>query len=162
MRYELLLLMVLALPSIVSAQGARLGGTPDDFTQKWGQPFRNAGGAIYDYDKCPGRTAVGRWSIMVEEGRVTSVTRNACPGEVLDASESARQAATFAPADARRVRPFQTDDGWSAEERRSATLAKALPATVFKSCKGNAPPGTFSYMLSPERQSWMLALGTCL
>jgi hypothetical protein len=146
----------------VGAQTPQLGSPVDGFTARFGKPVRNAAGAIYDFEKCPGRTALARWGITVENGRVVAINRNACPGEKLDPADSRREAAQFEPADAKRVRPFQTQDGWSAEERRSASLAKQLPASAFKTCKGAAPPGTFSYMLSPERRSWLLALGTCL
>ena len=155
-------LSIAAYVAAVSAQAARLGDPLDAFTNKFGQPWRSVAGSIYDFEKCPGRTAVARWGITVRGGRVTAITRNACPGEKLDPAESAREAAQFLPSDASSPRPFQTDDGWSAQARRSASLAKQLPASAFKTCEGAAPPGTLSYTLSPERQSWWLALGTCL
>jgi hypothetical protein len=162
MKPVLSVLLVFALYALpMDAQVARLGGTVDAFTGKWGQPFRSVGGSIYDFQRCAGRTTLARWSVSVRGGRVSAVTRNACPGETLDPAESAREAAAFAPGDAKRVRQFNTDDGWPAEERRSATLAQELPASAFRACEGMAAPGALSYLLSPERQSWMLALGTC-
>jgi hypothetical protein len=163
MRHQPTFLLVLALAApTLRAQAAHLGGSLDGFTSKWGQPFRTTTGSIYDFEKCPGRTDIARWSIIIEDGRVTVITRIACPGETLDPVESAREAATFSPPDASKPLPFRTSDGWAAEQRRSASLAKQLPASVFNGCTGVSRPGTFSYVLSPDRRSWTLAIGNCL
>jgi hypothetical protein len=156
----LIVLSVAAHTLVLNAQTAQLGGPPSAFTTRFGEPIRDSG-FVADFDKSPGRTALSRWGITVQNGYVTLITRNARPGERLDPDESAREARHFVLPDARSVRSFQTSDGWTAQERRSLHARETLPASAFKTCKGPAPPGTFSYVLSPERNSWSLALGTC-
>jgi hypothetical protein len=149
----LVLAWTFLLPTPAPArQSPTLGGPIEAFLAKYGEPIRSAFG----------RTAIARWGITVDAGRITGITRNACPGETLAPNVAAAEAAVFIPADASTARSFKTDDGWQAQRRTSATLAKRLPAGAFKGCKGSEPPGTFSYSLSPERGSWWLILGTCL
>jgi hypothetical protein len=69
------------------------------FTATFGAPFRNLGGSV-DFAKCPGHSAVGRWNVSVEQGRVTMITRNACEGEKLAVADAARDAQQFMPTDA--------------------------------------------------------------
>ena len=139
---------------------ARLGAPPDSFTAALGKPFRSTEDTR-DFQKCPGRSAMAQWSLMVDGGRVTTITRNACPGEKLSEPDARQEANRFTPADAGPPTRFVSEDGWPAEHRRSASLGKALPVASFKSCKGAVASGTFSYLLSPEHSLWMLTVGPC-
>jgi hypothetical protein len=159
-------LIALGLAISIAAIGrpqtpARLGGAVNTFIENFGKPFRNVG-TIYHFQKCPGRSSLPRWSLSTENDRVIVIVRNACEGQKLDPAESRREAAQFVPTDAGPPRRFVTEDGWTAEKRRSASLALALPASAFTACEGKANErGAFSYVLSPERSMWTLAVGTC-
>lgn len=139
----------------------RLGAPLNAFVQRLGQPVRDLN-PIYDFQKCPGRTALARWGLTVQDGRVIAIHRNACSGEKLDPTEAKREASAFFPRDATSPKPFTTGDGWPAEQRVSAILAKEFPASAFEDCRSRrVARGTFAYLLSPERRSWLIAVGMC-
>jgi hypothetical protein len=154
------LLCLRAPLTAVQPKSAQLGASPDSFTAAFGTPVRSTA-ETRDFQKCPGRSAMAKWSVMVDGDRVTTITRNACPGETLSATDAWQEANRFIPSDAGPPTRFVSEDGWPAEHRRSISLGTALPAASFKSCKGAAARGTFSYLLSPEHSMWMLTVGTC-
>jgi len=164
MKRIVLLSLLLSLGFAQSTQNkVGLGSPLATFTAKFGAPFRNVGKYLYDYQKCPGRSQLAQWSVTSEDGALaTVITHNACPPNKLDASTSDAQAKLFFPSDAVQARTFRTGDGWAAQAFRSETLGRTFPPEFFKSCEGTEPLGTFSYLLSPERAMWMMALGTCL
>jgi hypothetical protein len=151
---------VVVTSTLIQGESPRLGGVSEAFAAVFGQPVRSSGD-IVAFQKCPGRTAIARWNLMIEHGRVIAITRNACEGETLSIADARQEATRFMPADATSPTRFVSSDGWPAQRRRSTSLAKALPAPAFQSCEGTVPPGTFSYVLSPERRSWTLTVGTC-
>jgi hypothetical protein len=150
---------------VVSLWGSlRVSLSPRDWGDGWTvslpRSFRSLGD-LQQFQKCPGRTAVPKWSVTLDGDRVITITRNACTDENLTPSEARQEANRFMPPDAGPPTRFVSDDGWPAEHRRSASLAKRLPVSAFASCEGRVAPGTFSYVLSPERSMWMLTVGTC-
>src|SRR5687768_10226376 len=63
----------------MAASSARLGQPLEAFISKWGEPVRTPYANARDFEKCPGRTQVARWTVMLESGRVSAIIGNACP-----------------------------------------------------------------------------------
>jgi hypothetical protein len=161
-RTVLLAAVLFSTASVALAQAPRLGDPVESTRKRWGEPVRAFGGDLLDFDKCPGRTAVARYSIMAQDDRIVAITRNACAPETLAPEGALREARLFMPADAQPGGAFTTNDGWPARTYRSPALARLLPASRFRDCSGRpVPPGTLSYLLSPERRSWMVVAGKC-
>ena len=57
------------LTAVQFSEPARLGASPDSFTAVFGTPVRSTA-EIRDFQKCPGRNALAKWSVMVDGGRV--------------------------------------------------------------------------------------------
>jgi hypothetical protein len=57
------------LTAVQFSEPARLGASPDSFTAVFGTPIRSTA-EIRDFQKCPGRSALAKWSVMVDGGRV--------------------------------------------------------------------------------------------
>jgi hypothetical protein len=163
-RTVLLVAVLFSTASMALAQVPQLGESVDSARKLWGQPVRTLGREplLLDFQKCPGRTALARYNIMAREGRIIAITRQACASETLAPESALREAKLFMPPDATAGARFTTNDGWPARAYRSAALARLLPADRFEECVGNrAAPGTLSYLLSPERRSWMVVAGKC-
>jgi hypothetical protein len=141
--------------------GVGLGAPQSAFVARLGRPVR-PGEVLADFGKCPGRTAVAGWSVMFLDDRAIAITRNACPPGVHDAATASAEAKALFPPDTVPGKAFVTGDGWKATAYRSASLAKVLPRDRFEDCDGTpVPAGTFFFLLSPERQSWIMGAGLC-
>ena len=109
--------------------GAQLGGVAASFTAKLGPPMRDTG-LIVQFQKCPGRTALVRWQIGIDQGHVTTIIRNACEGEKLD------------PADDRRPPSYDVYVGRRAfvrvRRRRIASARRLIPTKAIDAGSGTA------------------------
>jgi hypothetical protein len=138
-----------------------LGSSRTAFQARFGPPVRG-GAELTDFKKCPGRIALAEWSVTFRDDKAIAITRNACPPAVHQPSAAEVEAKSMFPADAILGKDFSTTDGWKARAYRSAQVGKALPRRAFEDCNGKlVPAGTFFYLLSPERKSWILGAGLC-
>jgi hypothetical protein len=120
------------------------------------------GQELADFKKCPGRTAVAEWSVMFRNDKAIAITRNSCPPDKHSRAIANEEAKGMFPADAVAHGEFSTTDGWRATQYRSARVGKLLPRDSFRDCDGKAVPvGTFFYLLSPDREFWMIGAGLC-
>jgi len=139
----------------------RLGSPMEPFVARFGPPFR-ANGTVQDFDKCPGRSAEARWSVMFEDGKAISIWRGTCGGAKHAIAEARRDAMRFFPPDAVRGKPFVTENGEEAERYVSQTLGKTLAPRHFENCDSKpVTRGTFLYVLSAEKTYWSIVAGLC-
>ena len=154
-----------------AAEPPRLGGRIDSFKTKYGVPVRDLSPAYtaYDFVKCPGKTAVARYEVIVENGFVMAITGNKCPfldtpGEH-DPAQALSEAKMFMPSDTVMVKTFASEgvgfDDSAGYQYRSASLGQKLPKRSSTACDGKGPVGTFVYIISKKRTYWMLAAGAC-
>jgi hypothetical protein len=140
----------------------RLGSSLESFVSRFGQPIVRVRGSVYDFEKCPGRTAQARWSVMFEDDKAISILRNTCGAEKHASNEAKQEAKRFFPPDAGAGKQFTTNDGEQAERHVSRTLGKMLEPRHFEDCDGKpVTPGTFLYLLSRERTYWTVVAGLC-
>ena len=153
---------------------ATLGDTPETFSAKFGHPLEDNGPAK-SYVKCAGSGGGTKWGIVFGISQspkggfvhqAAAIERHGCGSERLDSAAAKKEALGMMPADAKPVAEFLTPDGRHAQEYRSTSLGKTLPADHFIGCTPDGktqkiPEGTFSYALSKDGRSWNIIMGTC-
>jgi hypothetical protein len=141
-------------------QSATLGGTVSSFEQAFGARNDASIGAYVHLARCGG-TDVDQFQLMAPNDQVWTIQRAWCDLSVRSADERFADAAQFVPADALPGPGFTSDRGEVGETFVSASLADALPATLFHDCAGNSVTAGTLFVEADADGGWYMGPGTC-
>ena len=137
-----------------------LGGSVAAFEQVLGGPNDATIGPLLHYQRCAG-TSVDQFVLLAPNDQVWTIQRVWCAPTNVPPDERLAEAAQFLPADAVAGDAFTSDLGEPAQTYQSATLAAALPPSLFHDCAGQAvPPGTL-FVVADTFGGWYMGPGTC-
>jgi hypothetical protein len=137
-----------------------LGGTPAAFESVLGGANDASVGAQLHFQRCAG-TSIDQFVLLAPNDQVWTIQRESCALATPASEQRFADAAQFLPPDAVAGEPFTTERGESALTYVSATLANALPASLFHDCTGNAVPLGTLFVVADSYGGWFMAPGTC-
>ena len=137
-----------------------LGGTPAAFESVLGGANDASVGAQLHFQRCAG-TDIDQFVLLAPNDQVWTIQRESCALATTSSEQRFADAAQFLPPDAVAGEPFTTERGESALTYVSATLASALPASLFHDCTGNAVPLGTLFVVADSYGGWFMAPGTC-
>jgi hypothetical protein len=156
----LVLLFAVGWRGVRAQEAPALGGTPAAFESVLGGANDASVGAQLHFQRCAG-TSIDQFVLLAPNDQVWTIQRESCALATPASEQRFADAAQFLPPDAVAGEPFTTERGESALTYVSATLASALPASLFHDCTGNAVPLGTLFVVADSYGGWFMAPGTC-
>jgi hypothetical protein len=152
--------LFLALALFAQLLPPSLGSSVSAFENVLGGPNDASIGAYLHYQRCAG-TDVDQFVLMAPNDQVWTIQRAWCDFIQRSVNDRFADASLYVPPDALPGAPFASELGEPGQTYVSATLAYALPSSLFHDCTASPVPAGSLFVVADNFGGWYMGPGTC-